>query len=215
MLGLGLVALLVNLPWGYGRWLEHELTAHGQVTQAAVVKTGTGGLVDYRLPARLGVGDRSWTVRVDADAFAVAQRTHRLPVRYLPDDPTRNQPVGLSSGSFLPLVTLLADLALLLVAVMLLRHRRAAAVQVEALTAVDPAPGATPGVVEEAGELVVVGTLLDARRSRAVDGSGGRLELDVPVSSLAPGGRVVVQLGAQRNRGALRDVVRLRARALL
>lgn len=132
-LGLLLLALfLVNLPFVHQTWTDWQLDRSGEEVRASVVDTqDVDGrlLVDYRLPRSVDPDGARFSARVDRPTFDQARETDTLPVRVLPDDPARNQPVGAVPSRLFLVVALLGDLTLLLVGVVGYRRWRARSAQ--------------------------------------------------------------------------------------
>lgn len=126
------VLLLVNLPLAGSTWQRWQLERSGVEVQARVAADRVEGARSYLgfvLPAQiagrpLADGERGRTVEVEEDARVAAVAAGELTVRVLPSRPSVYSVEGQVRGSGALVLTLVADLVLLVGGLLLWRYRR-------------------------------------------------------------------------------------------
>lgn len=129
LLALLLLAVVVNLPLAHGAWQRAQLARDGVEVRAQVLDPDPSGRVlSVRLPGTVGdapvpEAEREQQVPVDAATLDAARQSGDVPVRVLPGRPQVLEVVGearavLGVGGVLLGVTLLADLFLVLAALL-------------------------------------------------------------------------------------------------
>ncbi len=124
VVALLLLAALVNLPLVHGTWQAHRVSASGTDVTATVVHDRTAGgehAVWFRFPRDVDPGRRTWRADVDAAAYDDAVASGEIAVRVLPGDPSAYRATGTVGSSLLLVATLVADLLLLVAALLLWR----------------------------------------------------------------------------------------------
>jgi hypothetical protein len=125
------VVALVNLPLVHSSWLRSQVERSGVDVNAEVAggpDRGGRAYVDFVLPDRVGdvaldAAERAGSVEVDDQVRDRAVETGELEVRVLPDRPSAYAVDGEVRGRGLLVLTLLADLLVLLAAGLLWRFR--------------------------------------------------------------------------------------------
>jgi len=208
---LGVVVLaLVNLPLLHSTWLEQRVERSGVDVRAEVVGDQVEGgrsFVGFVLPDEiegelLSDGERGWTVEVTDEARLTAVADGELTVRVLPDNPSAYSVEGQVRGSGALVVTLVADVVLLLVVLLLWRFRRRVRPQLT-LVANGDVERCPPGAVLERveGDEYVVAGEVDAIED-------GRVVL------LVDDRRVVVELDGHHNPVGHQQSARVRGRMI-
>ena len=125
-----MVAMLVNLPIVHGTWTQWRVARSGTDVTARVTDTvelppahSPEYVVAFAFPQQVDTLQRRWTARVDRAAYerAVDQRTIR--VRVLEGRPAAYRAEGQVTSHLGLVITLLADLGLLLMVLFAARHR--------------------------------------------------------------------------------------------
>ncbi len=125
-----MVAMLVNLPIVHGTWTQWRVASSGTDVTARVTDTvalppahNPEYVVAFAFPQQVDALQRRWTARVDRAAYerAVDQRTIR--VRVLEGRPEAYRAEGQVTSHLGLVITLLADLGLLLMVLFAARHR--------------------------------------------------------------------------------------------
>lgn len=140
-----LLLLVVNLPFLHGAWVGRDVDRNGVDVTATVTATrssGDGGLVDFRYDRRIDPDQETWTAALGEDAYAAAVATDTLQVRVVPGSPNRYEVVGEQGAGVLVVLTVVADVFLVLALVLLLRRRTASQL---VLVAVEDVARARPG----------------------------------------------------------------------
>ncbi|WP_148616453.1 hypothetical protein [Nocardioides rubriscoriae] len=117
-----LLLALVNVPFVHGAWVGHQLDRNGVETTATVTASrgsGDGGLVDFRFDPRVDPDQRTWTAALDADGFDVAESAGTIEVRVVPGSPQNYRVSGEQGAGVLVVLTVFADVVLLLALVLL------------------------------------------------------------------------------------------------
>ena len=132
-----LLIVVVNLPFGHGAWVGRDVERHGVDVTATVTASRSsgddGGLVDFRFDRQVDPDQDTWTAALDADAYADATAAGTVPVRVVPGSPQRYRVVGEQGSGVLVVLTVLADVFLLLALVLVLRRRPVAPLTLVAL----------------------------------------------------------------------------------
>src|SRR4051812_46580317 len=115
-------------------------------------RNGDSYLVAFRLPATIDPERRNFSAEVDRTAYLKASATHRIGVRVLEDRPTAHRVEG-QVASRTPLVlTIVADLLVLVVGLWWVRvGRRRPPVRLAADADLEPAEHAGPGTLTSTG----------------------------------------------------------------
>jgi len=124
VLVLVLAAVLVNLPLLHSTWTDQRVERSGVDVQATVVDHRTVGgqhLVSFTFPESVDPDQRTWQADVDSTTYDHAVASGDLEVRVLPDDPAAYRADGQVASSSLLVITLLADVVLVLAALLLWR----------------------------------------------------------------------------------------------
>ena len=112
------VLLLINVPYALHQWQLHRVGSDGIHVTATVVSTDDVGddvLVAFRLPASADPDQVVRTARLDATAGAAAQRSGEVDVRVLDGHPAVYELEGQQRGHAATILTLGADLLILLI----------------------------------------------------------------------------------------------------
>jgi hypothetical protein len=122
---VGLVVVMINLPFLHSTWQNHRIAADGVEVAATVTDHDEEGGDDRFVTFRVDeAGDQpafGGTVRLEPQAFAAAVESERVQVRVLPGSASVWRVEGESSGRAGLAITLLADLSLLVLVLLLLR----------------------------------------------------------------------------------------------
>lgn len=121
-----LLAVVVNLPLVHSAWTRHRVEASGvDVTGTLVDDRVVGGdtyFLFFRFPEDVDPDQRTWEAEVGEDAYDEAVASREVAVRVLEDDPSAYRVDGDVESRAALVVTLLADLVLLLIALLLWRY---------------------------------------------------------------------------------------------
>jgi hypothetical protein len=140
-----LLIVVVNLPFVHGAWIGRDVERNGADVTATVTasrSSGDGGLVDFRFDTTIDPDQDTWTAALEEDAFATATASGTLQVRVVPGSPHRYRVVGEQGAGVLVVLTVVADV-FLLVALLLVLRRRPGGLMV--LVAVEDVTRARPG----------------------------------------------------------------------
>jgi hypothetical protein len=154
VLVLVLAALLVNLPLLHSTWTDRKVEKSGVEVHATVVEHRTVGgqhLVSFTFPRSIDQEQRTWQADVDATTYDRAVSTGRLGVRVVEDDPAAYRAEGQVESNALLVMTLLADVVLVLVALLLWRFGGRRRPQLRAIAVADVercAPGSALDRIE-------------------------------------------------------------------
>ena len=121
------VALLVNLPYSYERWADHQIRADGVQIEATVLsgrELNGQYLVEYVLPEDVDPRRTHYSAAVDSQTYDNAKAADLIAVRVVPGDPDKNRPLGLVASSLFKVIAIVADAALLVMAVVWWSRRR-------------------------------------------------------------------------------------------
>ena len=155
-----LAAMLVNLPLLHSTWTDQRVERSGIDVQATVVDHRTVGgqhLVSFRFSESVDPDQRSWQADVDAATYDRAVASGELGVRVLADDPAAYRADGQVTSNTLLVMTLLADVVLILAVLILWRLGGRRRPQLRAIAVADVercAPGSALDRIE--GETFLV-----------------------------------------------------------
>ena len=117
-----LVVVMVNLPFVHSRWQDHRLDQDGVDVAARVTDHADDGhLLTFAVPARGEQKAFGGTVPVDEPAYDAAVASGRTTVRVLPGSTTVWAVAGESRGGVGLVITVVADVSLLVLVLLLLR----------------------------------------------------------------------------------------------
>ncbi|MBB3045550.1 hypothetical protein [Nocardioides soli] len=125
VLVLVLAAVLVNLPLLHATWTDLRVDRSGVEVEATVVDHRTAGgqhLLTFRFPEDIDPDQRTWSADVDAATFDRAVGTGEITVRVVESDPAAYRVDGQVDSSALLVITLIADVLLVVVALLLWRY---------------------------------------------------------------------------------------------
>jgi hypothetical protein len=121
---LALVVLMVNLPFVHSSWQDHRLDQDGVSVTAAVTdhdRAGDGRLVSFEVEEGTDRPGFGGTVRVERSTYDAAVESGDLRVLVLPGSSTVWRVPGETSTHVGLVITLVADLSLLVLVLLLLR----------------------------------------------------------------------------------------------
>lgn len=121
-----LLIAVVNLPFVHGAWIGRDVERNGVEVTATVTASrpsGDGGLVEFRFGATIDPDQDTWTAALDEEAFSRAEETESLQVRVVPGSPNRYRVAGEQGAGVLVVLTVIADVFLLVALVLVLRRR--------------------------------------------------------------------------------------------
>jgi len=124
VLVLVLAAVLVNLPLLHSTWTDQRVERSGVDVQATVVDHRTVGgqhLLSFTFPESVDPDQSTWQADVDSATYDEAVASGDLDVRVLQDEPSAYRADGQVASRSLLVITLLADVVLVLAALMLWR----------------------------------------------------------------------------------------------
>ncbi|MEO9322387.1 hypothetical protein ABFT23_02800 [Nocardioides sp. C4-1] len=130
-----LLVVVVNLPFAHGWWVGRSIEADGVEVTATVTATrdSGGGLVEFRYDRDVDPEQRTWTAAVDGPGFERAVDDETIRVRVVPGRPERYEVVGESGSGVLVVLTVVADVFLLLALALIWRRRPAGGLRLVAL----------------------------------------------------------------------------------
>ena len=184
LLLLLLLVVMVNLPLAHSTWTTSRVERSGvdvtaTVTDTRAVTSGdeTGYLVEFRLPPDVDPDQDLWTARIDRTAHDEAIATEQIGVRVLSDQPSAYVVQGQVSGRVGLWITLGANLFLLVMGVLLLRHRGRGAPALELVATQDLVRCRPASTLERLGgdAYVVEGEVLEIDDDLVVLDLGDRL----------------------------------------
>lgn len=127
---IAMVALLVNLPIVHSTWTQWRVARSGTDVTATVTDTGVlppmrkpQYVVAFAFPKRVDPEQRRWTARVDRAAYDRAVDERTIEVRVLEGRPAAYRADGQVTSPVGIVITLVADLGLLLMVLFAARHR--------------------------------------------------------------------------------------------
>lgn len=124
LLVLVLAAVLINLPLLHSTWTDQRVERNGIDVHATVLEHRTVGgqhLLSFRFPESVDPDQRSWQADVDETTYDHAVGTGEVGVRVLEDDPSAYRVDGQVTSRSLLVMTLLADVLLVVSALLLWR----------------------------------------------------------------------------------------------
>jgi hypothetical protein len=124
VLVLVLAAMLVNLPLLHSTWTDQRVERSGIDVSATVVDHRTVGgqhLLSFTFPESVDPDQQTWQADVDGATYDDAVASGDLEVRVLADDPAAYRADGQVASNSLLVITLLADVVLVLAVLMLWR----------------------------------------------------------------------------------------------
>lgn len=125
MLFVGLALIVINLPWAVHELELHRAATDGVRVSAAVVDvTGAGSgssLVTFRLPASVDPDQKTRTAKVDSTTAEAAAASRTIAVRVLRGHPDVFRVAGQVKSWAPTLITVVADLLVLLMVLLSLR----------------------------------------------------------------------------------------------
>jgi hypothetical protein len=124
VLVLVLAAVLVNLPLLHSTWTDQRVERSGIDVSATVTDHRTVGgqhLLSFTFPESVDPDQQTWQADVDSATYDDAVASGDLEVRVLPDEPAAYRADGQVASNSLLVITLLADVVLVLAVLMLWR----------------------------------------------------------------------------------------------
>jgi hypothetical protein len=125
VLFVGLALIVINLPWAVHELELHRAATDGVRVSAAVVDvTGAGSgssLVTFRLPASVDPDQKTRTAKVDSTTAEAAAASRTIAVRVLRGHPDVFRVAGQVKSWAPTLITVVADLLVLLMVLLSLR----------------------------------------------------------------------------------------------
>jgi hypothetical protein len=121
---VGLVVVMINLPFLHGTWQAHRLQTDGVDVTAAVTDHDRDGDKMFVTFQVADTGDQpgfAGTVRVDQATYDDAVATEQVQVRVLPGSTTVWKVEGQSESSIGLVITVIADLSLLVLVLLVVR----------------------------------------------------------------------------------------------
>ena len=126
MLLVGLLVLLVNLPLLHSTWVDRRVQGSGTDVTATVVDdrvvAGQEYWVSFTFPEDVDPDQKAWDAQVDEEAYDDAVASGQIRVRVLDGDPSAYRAEGAVQSRVPLVVTLVADLILLVVLLLLFRY---------------------------------------------------------------------------------------------
>jgi hypothetical protein len=120
-----LLAAVVNLPLLHSWYEDQKVRTSGTDVTATVVDdrvlNGDEYWVSFTFPEDVDPEQRTWTAEVDEEAYDDAVASQTIPVRVVEDDPAAYRAEGTVTSSVPLVITLVADVILLLIALLLWR----------------------------------------------------------------------------------------------
>lgn len=179
-LALLLLAVLVNLPLAHSAWVERRVQTSGtDVTAVVVGHEVVGGdehWLSFTFPEEVDPDRRTWTAEVDPGTYDAAVASGEVSVRVLPDRPSEYTVDGAVTSRVPLVLTLVADLLLVLAAVFVVRRGGRGRPPLQALALEDVRRG-PPGVALDrivAEDYLVRGEVLERDDGEVVLDLGNR-----------------------------------------
>ncbi|MDP3894787.1 hypothetical protein [Nocardioides sp.] len=202
LLLIAVVAVMVNLPLVHSTWTAWRVDGSGVEVVASVTDTREVGddayLVEFLLPRDTDPEERLWTAEVDEATYDDAVATDQVDVRVLPDRPAAHRVDGEVTSRLPLVVTVLADVLMLLALVLVWRYGGRGLGRPElVLRATGDVERCRPGAVLERledGRYVVAGEVCAVEADEVVLDLGDRR---VRVQLLGHGNRVGYQQPAR------------------
>lgn len=117
---------VVNLPFAHGAWVGRQIDRDGVEVTATVTQaqeSGDGGLVEFVFDPDVDPDQTAWQAALDADAFEQAVQDETVEVRVVPGSPNRYEVAGEIGAGLLVVLTVFADVVLLIALVLMMRRR--------------------------------------------------------------------------------------------
>jgi len=124
VLVLLVAVVLVNLPLVHSTYTDQRVQRSGVDVQATVVEHRTVGgqhLVSFTFPKTVDPDQRTWQADLESSAYDAAATSGELEVRVLQDDPSAYVADGQVESNAILVMTVIADVLLLLTALLLWR----------------------------------------------------------------------------------------------
>ncbi len=121
---VALVVVMINLPFVHSTWQDHRIDQDGVDVTAAVTDHDEAGgklFVTFAIPETPDQPAFAGRVRVDEAAYDDAVATRQVQVRLLPGSTTVWEVEGESESSMGLVITVIADVSLLVLVLLLLR----------------------------------------------------------------------------------------------
>ena len=121
---VGLVVVMINLPFLHSSWQNHRIATDGVDVAATVTdhdEAGGDRFVTFRVDEAGDQPALAGTVRLEEEAYAAAVESEQVQVRVLPGSATVWRVDGESTSSVGLLITVMADFFLLILVLLLLR----------------------------------------------------------------------------------------------
>jgi hypothetical protein len=121
---VGLVVVMINLPFLHSSWQNHRIAADGVDVTATVTdhdEDGGDHFVTFRVDESGDQPAFGGTVRLEDEAYAAAVESEQVQVRVIPGSATVWRVDGESRSSVGLLITVMADVFLLILLLLLLR----------------------------------------------------------------------------------------------
>lgn len=174
-----LMVLVVNLPLVHSTWTGSRIEGSGVDVTGTVTdhrESSAGHLLSFTFPEEIDPEQRTWQAEVDEATYDDAVDSGRIGVRVLEDDPAAFRADG-SVESKAPLVaTLLADLVLVLLALLVWRFAGRMRAQLKAV-ALEDVERSEPGILLErlrGEDYLVRGKVLEIEPDRILLDLGNR-----------------------------------------
>ena len=121
---------MVNLPFVHGAWVGRARRPRRRRVTATVTSRAPRATAGWSTSASTATSTptrTTWTAALDADAYERGRQHETLQVRVVPGSPNRYEVVGEQGAGVLVVLTVFADVFLLLALVLVLRRRPAPA----------------------------------------------------------------------------------------
>lgn len=171
-----LLAVVINLPLVHSAWTDAKIERSGEDVTAVVVDHRGPDWLSFRFPDEVDPDQRTWSVEVEDATYDEAVATGRLEVRVLDGDASAYRVDG-AVESRVPLVaTAVADVVLLLLALLMWRFggRLRSNLRAVALGDVERCPPETLLERLQAEDYLVRGEVLEVEPDRVVLDLGNR-----------------------------------------
>ena len=139
-----LLVTMINLPIVHSTWTRWKVESSGTDVTAPVVGHDVLGSADdpeyyvsFRLSREIDPDQHAWPVQLDKASYDEAVASRTLDVRVLPDQPSAYSVDGQVTGRLGLVITLLADLALLVMVALAWRFRGSLRPQLRAVATGD------------------------------------------------------------------------------
>ena len=177
-----LLAVLVNLPLLHSTYVDRRIQASGTDVAATVVDDrvvdGDEYWVSFTFPEDVDPDQRTWQAQVDEETYDDAVAADEIRVRVVEGNPSQYRADGtVQSRTSLVVITLVADLLLLVGAVLLFRYRGRSRAPLQAVALGDVERCAPQSLLERIGgeDYLVRGEVRDVEDGVVVLDLGDRL----------------------------------------